>query len=85
MYEYNHMFRGNEKLGMEEFFNEILFLVSRKIVSEEYLQKNEDFVNAFISDLYQSYLEGSSIKSLSDIVENTFYNLFLFKPGLNNI
>jgi len=76
---------GRDMLGIEEFFNEVLYLVSRKIVSDEYIAANEDFVNAFISDLYDQYLEGSSIKSLSDIVENTFYNIFHFKPGLNNI
>ena len=74
-----------DQLGIEEFFNEILYMVSRKIVSEDYLQENEDFVNAFITDLYQSYLEGSTIKSLSDIVENTFYNIFQYKPGLKNL
>ncbi len=74
-----------DMLGIEEFFNEVLYLVSRKIVSEEYLQENEEFVNEFITDLYQSYLEGSSIKSLSDIVESTFYNIFRYKPGLKNI
>lgn len=74
-----------DRLGIEEFFNEVLYLVSRKIVSDEYIAVNEDFVNAFITDLYQQYLDGSSIKSLSDIVENTFYNIFYFKPGLNNI
>lgn len=74
-----------DQLGIEEFFNEILYLVSRKIVSDAYIEQNEDFVNAFIEDLYQSYLEGSTIKSLSDIVENTFYNMFLYKPGLKNI
>lgn len=74
-----------DKLGIEEFFNEVLYLVSRKIVSNEYIEKNEDFVNAFITDLYQSYLDGSSIKSLSDIVENTFYNIFLYKPGIENV
>jgi hypothetical protein len=73
-----------DMLGIEEFFNEVLYLVSRKIVSDEYIQENEEFVNAFITDLYQSYLDGSSIKSLSDIVENTFYNLFLYKPKLKN-
>lgn len=73
-----------DKLGIEEFFNEVLYLVSRKIVSDNYIKKNEDFVNAFIADLYQSYLDGSSIKSLSDIVENTFYNIFLYKPGLED-
>ena len=72
-------------LGIEEFFNEILYLVSRKIVSDAYIEQNEDFVNAFIEDLYQSYLDGSTIKSLSDIVENTFYNIFLYKPGLDNL
>ncbi len=74
-----------DTLGIEEFFNEVLYLVSRKIVSDAYMEANEDFVNAFISDLYQQYLDGSSIKSLSDIVENTFYNIFFYKPGLNNI
>ncbi len=74
-----------DKLGIEEFFNEVLYLVSKKIVSDTYIEENEDFVNAFITDLYQSYLDGSTIKSLSDIVENTFFNLFLFKPGLKNI
>lgn len=74
-----------DMLGIEEFFNEVLYLVSRKIVSDEYIAANEDFVNAFIADLYDQYLEGSSIKSLSDIVENTFYNIFFYKPGLNNI
>ena len=74
-----------DMLGIEEFFNEVLYLVSRKIVSDDYIAANEDFVNAFISDLYNQYLEGSSIKSLSDIVENTFYNIFYFKPGLKNI
>ena len=73
-----------DKLGIEEFFNEVLHLVSRKIVSDNYMEKNEDFVNAFISDLYPSYLDGSSIKSLSDIIENTFYNLFLYKPDLED-
>jgi hypothetical protein len=76
---------GRDKLGIEEFFNEVLDLVSRKIVSDTYIEENEDFVNTFIADLYQNYLDGSSIKSLSDIVENTFYNLFLYKPGLKNI
>lgn len=74
-----------DKLGIEEFFNEVLYLVSRKIVSDRYIEENEDFVNAFITDLYQSYLDGSTIKSLSDIVENTFYNIFLYKPGLEDI
>lgn len=74
-----------DKLGIEEFFNEVLYLVSRKIVSDTYIEENEDFVNAFITDLYQSYLDGSTIKSLSDIVENTFYNLFMYKPGLKNL
>ena len=74
-----------DQLGIEEFFNEILYLVSRKIVSDSYIEENEDFVNAFIADLYQSYLDGSTIKSLSDIVENTFYNIFMYKPGLKNI
>lgn len=72
-------------LGIEEFFGEVMYLVSRKIVSDDYIEENENFVNSFIADLYPSYVEGCSIKSLSDIVENTFYNLFLYKPGLNNI
>lgn len=76
---------SRDTLGIEEFFNEVLYLVSRKIVSEEYLQENEEFVNAFIIDLYESYLEGCPIKVLSDIVENTFYNMFQFKPGLSNV
>lgn len=74
-----------DRLGIEEFFNEVLYLVSRKIISDNYIEENEDFINSFITDLYPSYLEGCPIKSLSDIVENTFYNIFLYKPGLNNI
>lgn len=74
-----------DKLGIEEFFGEVLYLVSRKIVSDDYIEENESFVNAFIADLYPSYIDGCSIKSLSDIVENTFHNMFTYKPGLNNL
>jgi hypothetical protein len=74
-----------DRLGLEEFFNEVLYLVSRKIVSEQYLEENEDFINSFITDLYDAYLEGCTIKVLSDIVENMLYSMFKYKPGLKNI
>lgn len=74
-----------DRLGIEEFFSEVLYLVSRKIVSEQYIEENEDFINSFISDLYDAYLAGSSIKILSDIVENMFHSMFIYKPGLKNL
>ena len=74
-----------DTLGVEEFFNEVLYLVSRKVVSEEYIQSNAPFFNDFIVDLYPSYLEGASIKSLSDIVESVAYNIFEHKPSLYKI
>lgn len=74
-----------DQLGMEEFFNEVLYLVSKKIVSQDYIETNEEFVNNMIADLYDAYLEGASIKSLSDILECMFYNMFTYKPQLKNI
>ncbi len=74
-----------DTLGTEEFAESLLYLTSKKIVSEEYIQKNEPFFNAILMDLYESYLNGVSITILSTILENFLYNLFLYKPGVKNI
>ncbi len=74
----------DDKLGVEEFRGELLSRVSKKIVSRTYLAENDEFVSAMSFDLFQQYLEGGSIDSLSEVLESVFYNLFFYQPKLFN-
>jgi|GEM_PF-4127352 len=68
------------KLGIEEFIQEILERVSKKIVTFEYIQNNSEFMDSLLEDMYDKYLyDDISITCLSDIIESFFYNYFMFR------
>ena len=74
-----------DQLGSEEFVQELLDRVSKKIVSVEYIYENSDFVDGILEDLFISYKEGCPLSSLSYIFESVFFNLFKNKPSLLNL
>lgn len=73
------------KLGIEEFIQEILDRVSKKVVSPEYIFDNDAFVDRLLEDMYELYLENASLKHLSDMFESFFFNLFLYQPPVEDI
>ena len=78
-------YNNREVLGIEEYFGEVMYLISKKIVSDAYIEENEDFVNEVIRDSYDTYLEGVSIPTIATLLENVFYNMFEYKPSTDRI
>jgi len=74
-----------QELGYEEFSGELIDRISRKIVSRTYLKEHSEFVNAMTFDLFELYVEGWSLNSLSGMAEAFFYNLFAYKPSNENM
>jgi len=79
------MQENRDNLGIEEFVQEILDRVSKKVISKEYIFDNDDFINKILEDMYEIYLEGATLNCLSDCFESFFYNLFLFEPPTEDI
>ncbi len=70
-------------LEYSEFFVELWSGIDGRIVSEEYMARNDDFINSLTFDLYRLSLmtKNMDIAVVRRIVESTFSNLSRFRPN----
>ena len=60
--------------------------ISEKIVSDTYIEKNEDFIRELTFDAYKMYLAGGiTLKIAGKMFESFFDNMFRFKPTTEKI
>ena len=60
--------------------------ISEKIVSDAYIQKNEDFIRELTFDTYKIFRSGGiTIKTAGKMLESLFDNLFRVKPSIRRI
>lgn len=76
----------NQPLDYEDFYTHLWGSISAKIVSESYIEQNKDFIDSVTFDYYRIYemSENISISVVRRMVESFFFNLFRYKPTLNN-
>lgn len=76
----------NQPLEYDEFYEQLWGSISAKIVSEEYIAKNKQFIDSITFDFYRLYelSDGISLSIIRRMVESFFFNTFRFKPELKN-
>lgn len=76
----------NQPLEYDEFYEKLWSGISAKIVSEEYIANNKEFIESITFDYYRLYELSNelSVSIIRRMVESFFFNAFRFKPALKN-
>ena len=77
---------SNQPLEYEDFYVALWGTISARIVSEDYVERNKDFIDSLTFDYYRIYEMSDEISMpiIRRMVESVFFNMFRFHPELNN-
>lgn len=72
-----------QPLTYDEFFEQLWGNIPGTIVSEEYLNRNIDFIQTITFDYYRLYEMDEDLKlpTIRRMVESTFFALFRLNPS----
>lgn len=76
----------NNKLNIDEFFDEILCTIDESVFSNIYIDENREYFKEINFFLYEQYEEDRVTFNLASKLLKTFIELnFKYKPGQSNI
>ena len=72
-----------QHLEYDDFYEILWGNISSKIVDENYLYKNEKFINSITFDFYRLYQMDDSLSMvvIRKMTESFFFNYFIFSPS----
>lgn len=72
-------------LNSHEFFDEVWTAIPEKLVSNQYLDENADFIRTLTFSFYEDYAEDRlTVNLCAKILTNVFSTFFQHKPLLCN-
>lgn len=71
--------------NIHEFTEDIWMLVPQKIVSDKYIDENEDYFRDLLFFFYQKRISGLSTEAIAQIITEFLKLSFYYKPKMANI
>jgi len=74
-----------QHLPYEDFYEQLWGNISARIVTEDYISQNKDFIDTITFDAYRLYEmdDNLSMSTIKRMIESFFFSLFRFQPNVN--
>ena len=73
-----------QHLEYEDFYNQLWGNIPAKVIDEDYVLHNKDFIDSITFDFYRLYELDNTLTMyvIRKMIESFFFNLFRFEPTL---